>query len=101
MKLLEELVSQSNIIQAQEDITEQRRLQAESGRDYVYFWDGFSFISQDPSIRLGQRLVPHKILSLCTRGMQQGHREIHEREFHVARGRACIISDGFHDFGDI
>ena len=47
LKWLEELVSQSNIIQAQEDITEQGRLQARSGRNYVYFWDGFSLISQD------------------------------------------------------
>ena len=34
-KWLEELVSQSNTIQAQEDITEQGRLQARSGRNYV------------------------------------------------------------------
>ena len=35
LKWLEELVSQSNTIQAQEDITEQGRLQARSGRNYV------------------------------------------------------------------
>ena len=38
LKWLEELVSQSNTIQAQEDITEQGRLQALSGRNYVCFW---------------------------------------------------------------
>ena len=35
LKWLEELVSQSNTIQAQEDITEQGRLQARSGRNYM------------------------------------------------------------------
>ena len=35
LKWLEELVSQSNAIQAQEHITEQGRLQARSGRKYV------------------------------------------------------------------
>ena len=35
LKWLEELVSQSNTIQAQEDITEQGRLQARSGGNYV------------------------------------------------------------------
>ena len=35
LKWLEELVSQSNTIQAQEDIIEQGRLQARSGRNYV------------------------------------------------------------------
>ena len=42
LKWLEELVSQSNNIQAQEDIIEQGRLQARSGRKYMYFWHGFS-----------------------------------------------------------
>ena len=35
LKWLEELVSQSNTIQAQEDITVQGRLQARSGRNYM------------------------------------------------------------------
>ena len=35
LKWLEELVTQSNTIQAQEDITEQGRLQARSGRNFV------------------------------------------------------------------
>ena len=35
LKWLEELVSQSNTIQAQEDIIKQGRLQARSGRNYI------------------------------------------------------------------
>ena len=45
LKLLEELVSQSNTMQAQEDIIVQGRLQARSGWNYVYVFDGFSLIS--------------------------------------------------------
>ena len=53
----------------------QGRLQAISRRNYVYICDGFSSISQDWSIRLGPRLVWHKILSVCFSGLQRGHPE--------------------------
>ena len=43
----------------------QGRLQAILMRIYVYICDGVSSISQDWSIRLGPRLVWHKILSIC------------------------------------
>ena len=45
------------------------RLQAISGRNYVYICDGLSSISQDWSVRLASRLVRHTILSFCICGL--------------------------------
>ena len=72
---LEELVSQSNTIQAQEDITVPGRLQAKTQGNYVYIRDGFLAISQDALVRLGSRLAWHEILSVCIHGLQRGHPE--------------------------
>ena len=70
---LEELASESNTIQAQEDIVCQGRLQAISRWNYMYVCDGYSSISLDWSIRLGSRLVWCQILSVQFHGLQRGH----------------------------
>ena len=66
----------------------QGRLQAISRRNYVYFCDGFSSISQDSLIRLGSRLLWHEILSVCSHGLQRGHPENpYEKDWSDTRSR--------------
>ena len=72
---LEELASESNTIQAQEDMTQQGKMAAQTQRNYMYDWDGFSSISLDACVRLGSRLLWYKILSVCFIGLQRGHPE--------------------------
>ena len=72
---LEELASESNTIQAQEDISQQGKMEAQTRWNYIYFCDGFSSISRDTCIRLSSRLLWYKILSVCFIGLQRGHPE--------------------------
>ena len=50
---LQELASESNTMQAREDITRQGRLQARTQENYIYIYYGFSLISRSALIRLG------------------------------------------------
>ena len=57
---LDELVSESNTIQAQEDITQAGLKQAKTRENYVWESDGFSLISLDCCVRLSSRLLWYK-----------------------------------------
>ena len=72
---LEELVSKSNTIQAQEIYLCQGRLQAKTRENYVYICDGFPLISWDRSIRLGSCCLWSKIFVFC---FSRSHREVWE-----------------------
>ena len=72
---LEELASESNTIQAQEDITQRRRQQAQTQENYMYVSVGFSLISLDQCVRLGSRLLWSKSTSVCFSGFQWCHSE--------------------------
>ena len=50
---LEELASESNIIQAQEDICQQGKSAGKYHCNYIYVFDGLSSISLDVCVRLG------------------------------------------------
>ena len=68
------------------------------GRNYVYFCDGFSSISQDWSIRLGPRFALHEILSVCFSGSQGGHLENpYEEDLGETRSREHDRNDRSHD----
>ena len=54
---LEELASESNTIQAQEDIMCQGRLLAISRWNYIWVWVGYLMISLDQCVRFGSRLL--------------------------------------------
>ena len=72
---LEELASESNIIQAQEDISWSGMIAGKYQAKLYVFCDGFSSISQDACVRLSSRCLWYKILSVCMFGLQRGHPE--------------------------
>ena len=64
LKWLEELASESDIIQAQRYITQPGRLQAATRENNIYVWAGVSMISLDRRIRLGPLCVVQGIGSV-------------------------------------
>ena len=86
---LEELVSKSNTIQTQEDISVSGKIAGNTRPKLcIWYW----------SIRLGPRLAWHEILSVCIRGLRRGHPENpYERAWGGTRSREYDTDDRFHD----
>ena len=94
---LEELASESNTIQAQEDIMSARLMASNIRSNYMYVWDGCLIISLDQCIRLSSSLLWHQIWSVCFRGLQRGHPENpYEEDLDDTRSRQCDRIDRFH-----
>ena len=88
---LDELVSESNTIQAQEDITQAGLKAGKDQRNYVVKSDGFSLISLDRCIRLGSRTVWYKNVVSCFSGFQRDHLENPcERDLARSECSACM-----------